>query len=117
MSVNLFNTFRDVANNNKVPTSLRTVVIDCNVIPESYFEKLSGVENIYLQNVKEVSENAFKEINGLKTVYIPSSLKVSKSLLSDFADMGVTLIFENEEAEYKGNYEVGVLFKDLYETL
>lgn len=113
----MFNTSSDVANNNKVPTSLKTVIIDCNVIPESYFEKLSGIENIYLQNVTEVSKNAFKEISGLKTVYIPSSLEVSKSLLSDFADMGVTLIFENKEAEYKGNYEVGVLFKDLYETL
>ena len=113
----MFNASSDVANNNKVPTYLKTVIIDCNVIPESYFEKLSGIENIYLQNVTEVSKNAFKEISGLKTVYIPSSLEVSKSLLSDFADMGVTLIFENKESEYKGNYEVGVLFKDLYEGL
>ena len=108
----------ELANNSKVLSALQTVVIETNNIPAAYFEKVKGVENIYLQEVKAVGKDAFKEISGLQTLYVPSTLDVSKSLLSDLADAGVKVYFESEgKIKYNGYKETGVLFEDLYESL
>ena len=104
----------EVTNNNKILNTLTNVVIDCSSIPESYFEGIKKIENLYLQSVTEVGKNAFKEISGLETLYVPETVELPKSVLSDLKDAGVFVYFEAEEAEYKGYKETGVLFEDVY---